>query len=208
MLPADFGLALTGIAAAAHDERGVDCYSTPPEAVHALLAAESFTGVIWEPACGPGAIVDVLRLAGHRVVATDLESYGCPDSLAGVDFLAQTTPPKNAETIITNPPFMLAGEFARHALELVPKVVMLLRLAFLEGVRRGDVLDGGALARVHVFRNRLPMMHRAGWDGPTARNAMAFAWFVWDRDHRGPTKLTRISHVPAPTAPDQTSSSS
>ena len=73
-----------------------------------------------------------------------------------MDFLAQTAAPKNAGTIITNPPFMLATEFVRHALELVPRVVMLLRLAFLEGVGRGDVLDGGQLARVHVFRVYFP----------------------------------------------------
>ena len=55
---------------------------------------------------------------------------------------------------------MHADEFVRHALTLVPRVVFLLRLAFLEGVGRSDVIDGGQLARVYVFRNRLPMMDR------------------------------------------------
>jgi hypothetical protein len=37
------------------------------------------------------------------------------------------------------------------------------------------------------------MMHRDGWDGPKAQSAMAFAWFVWDRDHRGGApKIQRI----------------
>ena len=53
----------------------------------------------------------------------------------------------------------------------MPRVVMLLRLAFLESKRRSGILDGGQLARVHVFRNRLPMMHRAGWAGPKASSA-------------------------------------
>jgi hypothetical protein len=70
---------------------------------------------------------------------------------------------------------------------------MLLRLAFLESERRSPILDGGQLARVYPFRNRLPMMHRAGWNGPRASSAIAFAWFCWDRDHRGPTELHRIS---------------
>jgi hypothetical protein len=40
---------------------------------------------------------------------------------------------------------------------------MLLRLAFLEGTGRSHLFDGGKLARVHVFANRIPMMHRASW---------------------------------------------
>ena len=40
------------------------------------------------------------------------------------------------------------------------------------------------------------MMHRAGWSGPVARSAMAFAWFVWDRDHHGPTEFAKnLSHT-------------
>jgi hypothetical protein len=72
--------------------------------------------------------------------------------------------------------------------------VFLLRLAFLEGVGRSDIIEGGQLARVYVFRNRLPMLHRDGWDGPRATSStMPLAWFVWEREHRGPTELRRIS---------------
>jgi hypothetical protein len=69
---------------------------------------------------------------------------------------------------------------------------MLLRLAFLESVRRTPILDTGHLARVRVFKRRAPMMHRDGWTGPRVTSAMAFAWFVWCRDHQGPTTLSRI----------------
>ena len=58
---------------------------------------------------------------------------------------------------------MLAEKFVTHALELVPRVVMLARLAFLESERRSAILDGGKLARVHVFKQRLPFMHRDNW---------------------------------------------
>ena len=94
---------------------------------------------------------------------------------------------------MTNPPFKLASEFVAHAIELCPKVVMLLRLAFLESERRTSILDGGKLARVHVFRNRLPMMHRAGWQGPRASSSTAFAWLMWDAEHHGPTELHKLS---------------
>ena len=171
--------------------RGDDLYETPPEAVRALLAAEDLPAGIWEPACGPGAIARVLRAAGHRVVATDLVAtdlvdYGSPDQdAARIDFLFERSAPAGVETIVTNPPFKLAEEFAEHALRLCPRVIMLARLAFLEAERPTGVLDDGRLARVLVFKERLPMMHRHGWEGPRIKGgAMAFAWFVWDRPPR------------------------
>ena len=57
-------------------DRGDDCYETPREAVHALLRVERIPSVVWEPACGPGAIVRELRAAGHIVHASDLVDYG------------------------------------------------------------------------------------------------------------------------------------
>jgi hypothetical protein len=94
---------------------------------------------------------------------------------------------------VTNPPFKLAGEFVQHALDLCPRVVMLLRLAFLESERRSDILENRGLSRIHVFRKRLPMMHRAAWEGPKAGSGMAFAWFAWDRAHVGAPTIHRIS---------------
>ena len=174
-------------------ERGDDLYQTPAAAVHALLRVEQIPRIVWEPACGPGAIVKVLRDTGRTVVATDLVDYGCPDSESRVDFLMERTAPAGVEAIVTNAPYKLAAEFVVHALGLVPRVAVLLRLAFLESDRRSAILDGGQLARVHLFRDRLPMMHRAGWAGPRASSAIAFAWFVFDRNHNGPTTIDRIS---------------
>jgi hypothetical protein len=185
---------VTGNLAAPLSERGDDLYETPPEAVHSLLRVESLPSVIWEPACGPGAIVRVLRLYGATVYATDLVDYDSPDQdESGWDFLLEQQLPIGVEAIVTNPPFKNAGEFVAHALHLCPKVYMLLRLAFIESAKRTPILDNGTLARVHVYRKRLPMMHRAGWEGRKANSGMAFAWFVWDRNHQGPTELRRIS---------------
>jgi hypothetical protein len=175
-------------------ERKDDLYETPAVAVDALLAVEKIPEHVWEPACGPGAIVRVLRGHGHHVLASDLVDYESPDQdHAGWDFLLERNCPPGIEAIVTNPPFKNAGEFVAHALHLVPIVVMLLRLAFLESDRRTPILDNGTLARVHVFRKRLPMMHRKNWEGPKANSGMAFAWFVWDRNHSGPIVLSRLS---------------
>lgn len=189
------GLTLaTGSARAALSVRGDDLYETPPVAAEALLRIEHLPGILWEPACGPGSIVRVLRAAGKKVYATDLVDYDTPDQdNAGWDFLLEQQLPLGVEAIVTNPPFKNAEAFVAHALNLAPKVVMLLRLAFLESERRRGILDSGLLARVHVFRKRLPMMHRDGWEGKKGNSAMAFAWFVWDRAHKGPTELHRVS---------------
>ena len=171
-----------------------DFYATPPEAVRALLQVEKFTGTIWECCCGDGAIVEVLREAGHRVYATDLVERGCPDSESRIDFLMEPHPGFHLEAILTNPPYALAEQFIIHALTLgVPKIVMLLRLAFLESTGRSVILDNGLLARVYVFRNRLPMIHRHGWTGNRAASSMAFAWMIWQLGWNKPAELHRIS---------------
>jgi hypothetical protein len=177
-------------------ERKDDLYETPPVAVEALLRVEQLPHRIWEPACGTGAIVNVLRAHGHEVVATDLVNYGTPitpPGYYGIDFLMESKAPNGTECILTNPPFKLAEQFVARALEFAPFVIMLLRLAFLESERRCGILEGRGLARMHVFRRRLPMMHRDGWQGRKANSGMAFAWFVWERGYTGPTTIDRIS---------------
>lgn len=171
-----------------------DFYPTRPGAVRALLQVERFLGPVWEPACGDGAISDVLERAGLRVVSTDLNShgYGC----AGVDFFRMRR--LAAPDIATNPPFHCDSDFVRHALRLrARKVAMFLRLAFLESDERRDILEGGMgglrLARVWVFRNRVTMFPKGVADGREDGGAMAFAWFVWEQGHRGPWTGGRIS---------------
>ena len=175
-----------------HAERGNDLYETPTVAVKTLLRVEKVPHVVWEPACGRGAIVHVLEQAGHHVYATDLVHYGVC-GVAGRDFLMERELLARTQAIVTNPPFKLAEQFVAKAIELCPQVYMLLRLAFMESERRRSILENCGLARVHVFRRRLPMMHRDGWQGRKANSGMAFAWFVWDRAHTGPTTIHRIS---------------
>jgi hypothetical protein len=187
---------VSGMGNAAHpvNERADDCYETPPEALRALMGVENLPEVIWEPACGPGAIVRLLRASGRQVYATDLVDYSSPDQdQSGWDFLMETQLPIGVQMILTNPPFKNATEFATKALDLCPRVALLLRLAFLESERRSPILDTGWLADVYVFRKRLPQMHRRGWTGNHSNSGMAFAWFVWDKSHTGASRIHRIS---------------
>jgi hypothetical protein len=158
-----------------------DYYPTPPGGTEALLRVETFDGPVWEPACGQGDISRVLEAAGHTVLSTDLVDRGFGEPR--IDFLMERA--ALAPNIVTNPPFKLGEQFARHALSLNPrKVAFLLRLNWLEGVSRRDVLK--RLARVWVFSKRLTMAANT----TEAKGGMiAYAWFVWDDAHSGPPQL-------------------
>lgn len=161
------------------DQRKDDFYETPTEATLALLRSEPMPQILWEPACGKGAISRVLAKHGHQVISTDLVDRGYGE--AGVDFLMEQAAPPGVGAIVTNPPFKLADEFVRHGLRLVPSVIMLLRWAYAEGVSRSDIIDEH-LIRVWLGRERLPFMQRDGWSGPVNSNSGApFAWFVFER---------------------------
>lgn len=185
----------------AQADRGLDFYQTPPEATRTLLRYQQLPHGLWEPHCGLGAIAEVLLDAGHAVVCTDIENRGYPHQSGTGSFLRYRRCPKGVDGIVMNPPFAWAATHVRHALTICPFVVALLPLPFLEagnevsklGRDRLWCLDGGHLAKVLVFRERLPMMHREGWEGPRSTSTKAYAWFIWDGDHTGSIELQRIS---------------
>ena len=126
-----------------------DYYATEPRAVELLLDKETFSPLIWEPACGEGHITKVLEGRGHDVISTDLIDRGYGKVL---DFLKVRQKdlycnPDNinlAFDIITNPPYKFATEFVEQALSLVQngnKVAMFLKLTFLEGKNRRKLFE-------------------------------------------------------------------
>jgi len=169
-----------------------DFYNTCPEAVHSLLAMEQFSPVVWEPACGEGAIVKVLREHGYQVFASDLYKYETDiHAHFGRDFFDTFGPDSRThqcKDIVTNPPFSIAKEFVYRAVDHIEltrgKFAFLLRLAWLESVGRMKMWQSTPIARIYVFSRRLPMMHRPGWTGKKTTSMIAYAWFVWDSNHR------------------------
>lgn len=112
-----------------------DYYATEPKAIDILLAEETFTGSIWEPACGEGHLSRRLEQRGHTVISTDLIDRGY--GKGSIDFL--TCAKSLGDNILTNPPYKHALEFCQHALQLLSdggKLAMFLKLTFLEGKKR------------------------------------------------------------------------
>ena len=178
------GHRVAGVAVDYDNREKDDFYPTPPEGTEALLRVETFSGAIWEPACGDGAISKVLESRGHEVISTDLVDRGY--GAARIDFLMEWAP--RAPNIVTNPPFKMVAPFLRHALQLTTgKVAMLLRLQCLEGAERREIFDASPLKNVWVFSKRLTM-YRAG--KPTGEGGMlAFAWFVFEHGYTGKPTL-------------------
>lgn len=163
-----------------------DFYPTWPGATEALLSVEAFHGPIWECAAGEGDMSRVLEGAGYTVISTDLTDRGYCEPR--VDFLMEWSP--RAPNIVTNPPFGLAREFVDKALDLTTgKVAMFLRLAFLEGLKRGEWFPRTPLARVWIMSRRVPMQRGRISEKGDGHGVLAFAWFVWEHGHEGPPSL-------------------
>lgn len=163
-----------------------DFYPTPTEATHALLQREKFEGLIWEPACGDGAISTILEDYGYEVLSTDLIDRGY--GKGNTDFL---TSDLTAPNIITNPPFSIAEAFLKHSLnQTTGKVAFLCKLQFLEGAKRKVIFENSPLKTVYVFSKRLTMTR----NGEKMKNSgmIAFAWFVFEHGYEGEPTLSWI----------------
>lgn len=159
---------------AKYDRVANDFYETPDWITEVLMRHVRF-GQIWEPACGAGAMQRVFDLHGIKNIGTDLPS----------DFLKMGA--ATAWDVVTNPPYVLAEEFVRHALEITKthkrKVAMVLRNEFDCAVGRADIFrDHPAFAMKIVLTKRPRWFEKKAGDASPRHN---YAIYVWDWLHRG-----------------------
>lgn len=168
-----------------HSEKeraNLDYYATPPEMAIELLKLEPQLNNVWEPACGEGHLAKIFKQAGVLGKATDIINRGYGEVQ---DFLLQQE--KWGGDIVTNPPYNKAQEFVEHALDLVDngrKVIMFLKLTFLEGKKRKKLFEKGLLKTVYVSTSRV----NCGCNGNFNNNissAVAYAWFVFEKGYDG-----------------------
>lgn len=174
------------------ERQGEDFYATPPIATEKLLQSGiEFAGDVWEPACGQGHISKVLEAYGHNVRSTDLNyrNYG----EGGVNFLLEFSKWKG--DIVTNPPYVLAREFAEHSLEILEKgrkCAMLLKLTFLEGKARRRLFAQNPPKDILVFSERIQCAKNGEFEKYGAGGAVAYAWFVWEKGFKGRPQISWI----------------
>ncbi|HTV33077.1 MAG TPA: hypothetical protein VME69_08235 [Methylocella sp.] len=166
------------------DLDGPDFFPTPRWATFALVENEKFVGDIWEPACGNGAMSEVLATTGRTVISSDLYEHGFGEP--GIDFLDNEGVASN---IITNPPYNSAEGFVASGIaKAEKKFALLLRLAFLEGANRANtIFTRHPPSRVWVFSERITF-YPAGAE-VKGSGTTAYAWFVWDKDAVGSSEL-------------------
>jgi hypothetical protein len=160
--------------------RDDDFYPTPWEATEAFARAEVMAFrrfAVWEPACGDGAISEVLKEHGCTVVSTDLVNRGYGQGR--INFLD----PREVEAaiynyrsaIITNPPFHLAEDFIRRAHSLrSPYTAMLLKAHYFHAGKRLRLFDEHPPSRIY------PLSWRIDFTGGGSPHTDC-SWYVWDK---------------------------
>src|SRR3990172_799121 len=114
----------------------MDYYPTPDYVTHALMKREKFEGVIWECASGEGHMAKVLEGYGE-VKASDIKKEDWVYGRKGVNFLHSNLKVPN---IVTNPPFGMALDFAKHAKRCAEsKIALFLRQRALSFFSRQEI---------------------------------------------------------------------
>ena len=173
-----------------------DWYTEPDWVDERLFAQEQFTGSVFDPACGLGRIVKAAQAAGYSAYGADKVSRSSY-CLVEADFLNAVGPTPGS--MVSNPPFKLAREFAEKALELAcHKVALLLPTLWLHGDERSRWLSETPLAKVLIITPRPSMP-----PGPVIEAGIApgggkadFAWFIWQRGHVGPAAVEWLRRKP------------
>ena len=151
-----------------------DFYETPYSITRHLLDCEFFDTslTVCEPACGEGAIVNILKEKWdeNKITSYDIDK----------NFFNDT---QQYDYIITNPPFSIAQEFVKQAKKLAKvKFAFLLPLSYLHGKKRYDKIytdKNYGLEKVYVF-TRYPMLgDKLREDGKYRTGMMVYAWYIF-----------------------------
>ncbi len=185
---------ILGSSSHSSDEREtLDFYATDPDSLVLFLDRIQKDSIkldtnIWEIACGDGAISNVLKARGYNVFSTDIVNRR--DSCDALfDMSKDDTLLKFYGDILTNPPYSLVETFVRKSLGMVwdrARVVMYLRLQFLEGKKRKKLFDDFPPKYVYVHSSRQSTYkNNEKEQNKKKASAICFAWFIWEKGFQG-----------------------
>lgn len=159
-----------------------DWYVEPLFCIERLIEVErEFGNSIYDPCCGQGNIPNTLIKNGYKNVEKgDIINRGHPHETLRLENFLTSKKTKKWDSIITNPPFKDAADIIQESLRVTNhKVCVLLRLAFLESMRRDPLFKLNKLAKVYNFRQRITM-YPGCYVGKKRGGFIAMAWFVFD----------------------------
>lgn len=144
-----------------------DYYPTEDTFTEVLMDREGFEGEILEPMCGTGEMTEIIECYGFVVRSSDLIDRGYGKTK---DFFDVT----RAENIITNPPYKIGQKVVEHALRITEKkVAMLMKLSFLEGIKRNGLFLRNPPNKIIVISDRMTSP-----EGD--KSQFPHAWFIWN----------------------------
>ncbi len=125
---------------------------------------------IWEPACGDGAMSEVIKTYGHKVISSDLQDRGY--GVTGLDFINHSET-YDCDAIITNPPFNLSQKFIELSMDK-RFVCMLLKSQYWHAAKRVELFDKYTPTYI------CPLTWRPDFSGG-GNPTMDCMWVVWIR---------------------------
>lgn len=177
-----------------------EAFQTPRWAIEAVLDVELTTPDVLDPCCGLGAIGEVCLERGLEVEEIDIVNWyeEMPDKFRAdplwfrvEDFLTDYAEPLDNVTVVMNPPFSLAENFVDRARALnARKIICFQRQAWRESAKRRLWWEQNAPARVWVCGSRATCWRFDLIEDVSGRPTMhntptSFAWYVWERGHKG-----------------------
>lgn len=147
-----------------------DFYPTPIDTLTPLINKVDFTNIktFLEPCKGDGRILNL--------IPDNIDKYWAEIQL-GKDYL--TTPFKNIDLIITNPPFSISLEFIKKSLTEAKTICYLQRLNWLGSKKRKDFWNNNTPDKLFVLSQRPQFRREAGFGNGT--DSTEYAWFIWDK---------------------------
>jgi hypothetical protein len=158
-----------------------DFYPTPRECTLALMKFLDLPKgqIIWEPACGDGAISKVLEELGYGVYSTDIRKTPDIYGYGGVDFINDNIGLSDPvpSMIITNPPFNLSADFIRACQNWGMPFALLLKSQYWHASGRRALFNETKPSFV------LPLTWRPNFAPDRGKSpTMDMVWTVWLKD--------------------------
>lgn len=168
-----------------------DFYATDPNSLRVFLDRIKQDNVtldknIWENAVGSGTLADVLKEYGYLVAGSDIVDRGYPGTIVQ-DFLKIEDTFKWKGDILTNPPFKYALDFIKKSLAVIEdghKVVMFLKLTFLEGQGRKQFYKETPPKYVYVFSERQTCYINGDFSEKKG-STVCYCWYIWEKGYKG-----------------------
>lgn len=163
-------------------------YVEPAWCSKRLFEEIEFKGAVYDPCCGFGTIVKSAKDSGLHAYGSDLVNRGWDSSRTPHDFLT-TLDTERHDNIVCNPPFNIAANFARKALQHARRrVAMVFPTARLNAAHW---LKGTPLEAVWLMTPRpsMPPGHTITAGEKPGGGKMDFCWLVWNQEHAWPAEL-------------------